>query len=113
MAAVLYRAESVFILPLGVLMFLLGARLLRAGAFEDGERGARLRARLLAVGFGMACRSTPSAVSVARTGSWWAGICALLTVLASWWLRRFDRGPRDLLMHRAYRAPQRVSAIDK
>ncbi|MGP4095369.1 DUF418 domain-containing protein [Nonomuraea sp. KM90] len=49
--AVLFRAELVFIVPLGIVLFLLGARLLRAGVFE--ERGARLRGRLMAVGLGL------------------------------------------------------------
>ena len=48
-----YRAEGIFIIPLGVVLFLLGSRLLRAGAFEDSARGARLRVRLMAVGFGI------------------------------------------------------------
>ncbi|RJL22598.1 DUF418 domain-containing protein [Bailinhaonella thermotolerans] len=47
-----YRAESVLIIPMGTVMFLLGARLLRAGALEDSARGARLRGRLMIVGLG-------------------------------------------------------------
>jgi len=50
---VLHRAEAIFIIPLGVVLFLLGSRLLWAGAFEDSARGARLRVRLMAVGFGI------------------------------------------------------------
>ncbi len=34
--------------------------------------------------------------------SLWAGVSALLVVAASLWLRRFDRGPIELLAHRAY-----------
>ncbi|TDD12341.1 DUF418 domain-containing protein [Nonomuraea deserti] len=48
--AALFRIELIFIVPMGVVLFLLGARLLRAGLFE--ERGARLRRRLVAVGLG-------------------------------------------------------------
>ncbi len=48
--AAIFRAELVFIVPLGIVLFLLGARLMRAGVFE--ERGARLRGRLIAAGIG-------------------------------------------------------------
>ncbi|MEV1000503.1 DUF418 domain-containing protein [Nonomuraea sp. NPDC050202] len=48
---VVFRAELVLIVPLGIVLFLLGARLLRAGVFE--ERGARLRGRLMAAGLGL------------------------------------------------------------
>lgn len=44
----LFRAEPVFLLALGVALFLLGARLLRAGVLTD--QGARLRRRLTALG---------------------------------------------------------------
>lgn len=43
-----YRAELVLILPLGTVLFLLGARLYRAGVFD--ERGAALRRRLTVLG---------------------------------------------------------------
>lgn len=43
-----FRLEAVLILPLGVAMFLLGARLLRAGALAP--EGRQLRRRLLVVG---------------------------------------------------------------
>lgn len=46
--AVAFRLEAVFILALGVAMFLLGAHLLRAGVLE--RDGARLRRRLVAIG---------------------------------------------------------------
>jgi uncharacterized protein len=46
--AVLFRIEPVFIQALSVALFLLGARLLRAGAF--GPDGVALRRRLLVVG---------------------------------------------------------------
>jgi len=179
-----YRAEGIFIIPLGVVLFLLGSRLLRAGAFEDSARGARLRGRLMAVGFGIGVplnvlstlggtdwflvdryllpplvalgllalittlvhRGTAGPIrggltAVGRTAlscyvlqnvvagvlcyGWglglatrfadarpwwvvgaWAGISVLNVVLASWWLRRFDRGPLELVWHWAYRTPQ-------
>ncbi|MEU9836646.1 DUF418 domain-containing protein [Streptosporangium sp. NPDC048047] len=49
----LYRLEAVFIVPLGITLFLLGARLMRAGALEDSARGAALRGRLMAAGLGV------------------------------------------------------------
>ncbi|WP_309501088.1 DUF418 domain-containing protein [Saccharopolyspora gloriosae] len=37
----------------------------------------------------------------------WAVLCATLMPLATWWLRRFTRGPLELAWHWAYQAPQR------
>ncbi|SHG44255.1 uncharacterized protein SAMN05444320_10941 [Streptoalloteichus hindustanus] len=48
-----FRAEAIFTIPLAVTLFLLGARLYRAGAFAPGERGAVLRRRLMIVGLGV------------------------------------------------------------
>lgn len=48
----LFRFEPVLILPLSIALFLLGARLFHAGIFAPG--GARLRRRLLVLGFGIA-----------------------------------------------------------
>jgi uncharacterized protein len=50
----LYRIEAVFIIPLGIVLFLLGSRLLRAGVLEDSGRGALLRRRLMILGLGVA-----------------------------------------------------------
>ncbi|MFI7611782.1 DUF418 domain-containing protein [Nonomuraea terrae] len=47
-----YRLELILIIPMGTVLFLLGARLLRAGVFE--ERGAALRRRLTVLGLGVA-----------------------------------------------------------
>ncbi|MCW4354422.1 DUF418 domain-containing protein [Hoyosella sp. YIM 151337] len=44
------RAEAVFILPYGVMLFLLGAALYRAGAFGADDRGRQLRRRMLIAG---------------------------------------------------------------
>ena len=146
----LHRAEAIFIIPLGVVLFLLGSRLLWAGAFEDSARGARLRVRLMAVGFGigvplnmlstlggltavgrtaLSCYVRQNVVAGALCYGWgfglatrfadarpwwvvgaWAGISVLNVALASWWLRRFDRGPLELVWHWAYRVPQRTLA---
>nr|WP_240972362.1 DUF418 domain-containing protein [Nonomuraea sp. FMUSA5-5] len=185
---VLFRAELVFIVPLGIVLFLLGARLMRAGLFE--ERGARLRSRLMAAGLGagvplnlitsfagpawfmvdrylvaplvalgllaliasivLGLRGEPGVLrrgltAVGRTAlscyvfqnvaasvlcyGWglglagrldglrpwwvpvaWAGICLLFMVLASLWLRRFERGPLELAWQWAYQAPFRTRA---
>jgi uncharacterized protein len=50
----LYRIEAVFIIPLGIVLFLLGSRLLRAGVLENSGRGAMLRRRLMILGLGFA-----------------------------------------------------------
>ncbi|MFI6508114.1 DUF418 domain-containing protein [Streptosporangium sp. NPDC050855] len=47
----LYRIEIVVIVPLGIVLFLLGSRLMRAGMFEDSGRGTALRRRLMVAGF--------------------------------------------------------------
>jgi len=183
----LFRFETFLVIPMGVVLFLLGSRLLQAGAFEDGERGARLRNRLMLVGLGVGAPLNlvtafagpawfmvdryllPPLVAVGLLGlittlvhratgvpglfrrgmtavgrtalsgyvfqnlaasalcygwglglaarlDWarpwwpvlaWAGIVTTLTILSSLWLRRFSRGPLELLWHRAYLAPQR------
>jgi uncharacterized protein len=43
----------------------------------------------------------------------WAAISATMITAASWWLRRFSRGPLEYAWHWAYSAPQhrRPSAI--
>jgi len=47
------RSEAVFVLPLSTVLFLAGARLLRAGALEDSERGRRIQRRLVVWGLGV------------------------------------------------------------
>ena len=42
-----YRAESVFIIPMNVFLFLLGVRLMRSDAFSPDETGRRIRRRML------------------------------------------------------------------
>ncbi len=51
-SAGLYRAEAVFIIPMGIALFLLGSRLLRAGAFAPDPHGAGIRRRLMLAGLG-------------------------------------------------------------
>jgi uncharacterized protein len=188
----LFRAEILLIVPSATVLFLLGSRLLRAGAFDDTPAGARIRRRLVAAGFGVGLplnaltafggedwflvdryllpplvalgllglvttivlrsRRTPGPMrrglaAVGRTAlscyvlqnllgaalcyDWglglaarfadlrpwwvvglWAGVSAVLLVLAPLWLRRFDRGPLELVAHRLYekrRGPAPVS----
>jgi uncharacterized protein len=174
----LFRAELVLIVPSAVVLFLVGSRLVRAGAFT--EAGTRIRRRLIGVGLGvgvplnalaaaagpdwflvdrylapplvalgllglgttlvLGARREPGPIrrgltAVGRTalsgyvlqnvlaavlcygwgfglaerfagaGPWfvlalWAGVSALLLAVAPLWLRHFDRGPLELLVHR-------------
>jgi uncharacterized protein len=176
----LLRAETVLIVPSAVVLFLLGSRLLRAGAFSATEAGARIRRRLMVVGLGfglplnaltvaagpawalldryllpplvglgllglvtelvlragavngpvrralaavgrtaLSCYVLQNLVAGVLCYGWglglanrmagsgplwvialWAGVCALCTGLAVLWLRWFDRGPVELVMHR-------------
>jgi uncharacterized protein len=43
------------------------------------------------------------------TGAVWLAVAVLLVVGASWWMRRFERGPVEAVWDWAYRAPQRRS----
>ncbi|BEK96227.1 hypothetical protein NSK11_contig00088-0014 [Nocardia seriolae] len=45
----LFRLEPIFIFPMSIALFLLGARLFRAGIFQP--EGARIRKRLMVIGF--------------------------------------------------------------
>ncbi|WP_084458323.1 DUF418 domain-containing protein [Nocardia caishijiensis] len=47
-----FRIEAIFVFPMSVALFLLGARLYRAGVFR--AEGARLRRWLMVIGFGVA-----------------------------------------------------------
>ncbi|WP_405495888.1 DUF418 domain-containing protein [Nocardia sp. NBC_00511] len=47
-----FRLEPLFIFPMSIALFLLGARLFRAGVFEPS--GARIRKRLMVLGFAVA-----------------------------------------------------------
>ncbi|WP_223167563.1 DUF418 domain-containing protein [Nonomuraea sp. SYSU D8015] len=67
--AVLYRLELIFIIPMGIMLFLLGALLLRAGLFE--ERGAALRRRLTVTGLGV---GAPLNLLTAYAGPTWFAV---------------------------------------
>ncbi|MEV0292032.1 DUF418 domain-containing protein [Nocardia sp. NPDC050710] len=48
----MFRVEAIFIFPMSIALFLVGVRLFREGVFEPA--GARIRKRLMVVGFGVA-----------------------------------------------------------
>ncbi|MGW6118712.1 DUF418 domain-containing protein [Nocardia sp. NPDC055165] len=50
--ALIFRLEAIFVFPMSIALFLLGARLFRAGVFRP--EGARIRRRLMVVGFAIA-----------------------------------------------------------
>ncbi|HYH30749.1 MAG TPA: DUF418 domain-containing protein [Pseudonocardia sp.] len=188
----LFRIELLLIVPSSVVLFLVGSRLMRSGAFAADEAGARIRRRLAALGLGLgvplnalttvagpdwflvnrylvpplvaigllalgttlvlrARRAGPlrrGVTAVGRTalscyvlqnvlaavlcygwglglaerfagaGPWWvvvlwAGISAVLLVVAPLWLRRHDRGPLELVMHRVYGAVRSPAAAHR
>ncbi|MGY0499799.1 DUF418 domain-containing protein [Nocardia sp. FBN12] len=50
--AIAFRVEAIFVFPMSVALFLVGAHLYRAGVFR--AEGARIRRRLMVIGFGVA-----------------------------------------------------------
>ncbi|MFE3320658.1 DUF418 domain-containing protein [Nocardia sp. NPDC059195] len=50
--ALIFRLETIFLFPMSIALFLVGARLFRAGVF--GPEGARIRRWLMVVGFAVA-----------------------------------------------------------
>lgn len=186
--AAYFRSELLLIVPLSTVLFLAGIEVLRAGVFEDSDRGAHLRRRMMTIGFGvglplnlvtafagpewffvdryvlppivafgllaavteLARRTRPGplgrglvatgraamscyvlqnlvcsvlcygwgfglATTLADARPWWvvaawAAVSALLAALATLWLRRFTRGPLELVLHRLYAGrPNRVA----
>lgn len=182
-SAALYRIELVLIVPSATVLFLLGSRLVRAGALADTADGARTRRRLVVLGLGVAAplnlltafagpawvlvdryvlpplvalgllglitglvlRTRGGAprrglAAVGRTAlscyvlqnvlasvlcyDWglglatrfagarpwwvvglWAVVSLTLVLLATAWLRRFERGPLELVVQRVYARP--------
>ncbi|MFC7404873.1 DUF418 domain-containing protein [Georgenia alba] len=172
----LYRVELLLVVPSSVVLFLIGSRLVRAGALAGTDRGSRLRRRLVLAGLGVGvplnalttwagpdcalvdrylvpplvalgalalgttlvtgARRSPGLLrrgieAVGRTAlscyvlqnviaSWlcydwglglagtdpwravlmWAGISLVLMAAAPLWLRRWPRGPIELVVHR-------------
>lgn len=66
---------TVVIIPSGVVLFLLGSQLMRAGLFADDDRGARLRRRLMAGGLGCGVPLNAATALAGRNGSWWTDTC--------------------------------------
>jgi uncharacterized protein len=83
----LFRIELLLIVPSAVVLFLVGSRLLRAGAFADTADGARIRTRLMLVGLGVAL---PLNALTAFAGTDWFLV------------------DRYLLTHRLYERPDRT-----
>ncbi|WP_410872521.1 DUF418 domain-containing protein [Nocardia sp. A7] len=50
--ALMFRLETIFVFPMSIALFLVGARLFRAGVFRP--EGARIRRRLMVIGFAVA-----------------------------------------------------------
>ncbi|MFC4101482.1 DUF418 domain-containing protein [Paenibacillus xanthanilyticus] len=48
-----FRTEAILVLPLNTFLFLVGFRLMRAGAFHPDERGRLIRRRMLRIGLGL------------------------------------------------------------
>lgn len=92
--AELFRMEAIFVFAMSVALFLTGARLFRAGVFGPG--GARIRKRLMIVGFGVAA-PIDLAVGIAgggdlilftRYGSAPFVALGMLAAVAEWYVRR-------------------------
>jgi uncharacterized protein len=47
------RVEPIFVIPLGITLFLFGVRLMRAGAFADTPEGLRITAQMMRWGLGL------------------------------------------------------------
>ncbi|MGK8512795.1 DUF418 domain-containing protein [Nocardia asiatica] len=89
----LFRVEALFVFAMSVALFLAGSRLLRAGVF--GPEGARIRKRLMILGFGVAA-PIDLAVGIAGGGDLilftrygsapFVGL-GILAAVAEWYLR--------------------------
>jgi uncharacterized protein len=91
----LFRLETLFIFPMSIALFLLGARLFHAGVLD--ERGTRLRRRLMLAGFGVAL---PIDVALEVSGAGGSGLLlarygaapivalAILAAVAEFYARR-------------------------
>ncbi|MGN7479014.1 DUF418 domain-containing protein [Solibacillus silvestris] len=49
----LYRTEAIFIIPLNILLFIIGIKLMRSGAFSFTDRGIAIQRKLLIWGLGL------------------------------------------------------------
>ncbi|GLW89485.1 DUF418 domain-containing protein [Actinokineospora globicatena] len=107
--ALALRAEAVFVLPLGMVLFLAGARLLRAGALEQSVRGDAIRRRLMTWGLGV---GVPLNALTAFAGTDWALVdrylCAPLVAFGL-------LGAITTLVHRTAEGPLRrgITAVGR
>lgn len=184
-----YRSELVLVVPSAVVLFLLGSRLVRAGALGETAAGERLRRRLMLLGFGvgvplnvltaaagpdwllvdryvlpplislgllglvtqvvlhrrggaprravaavgrtaLSCYVLQNVLASVLCHDWglglatrfsdlrpwwvpalWAVVSLVLVLAATAWLRRFDRGPLELLTQRVYAPRRRPAAV--
>ncbi|WP_040779558.1 DUF418 domain-containing protein [Nocardia pneumoniae] len=94
----LFRIEAVFVFAMSVALFLVGARLFRAGVF--GPEGARIRKRLMAIGLGVAAPIDLIAgiagggdlILFTRYGSAPFVSLGILAAAAEWYVRRPEAG---------------------
>jgi uncharacterized protein len=98
--ALLFRLETLFIFPMSIALFLLGARLFAAGVLD--ERGARLRRRLMWFGFGVALPADfalevglggASGLLLSRYGTAPLVALGILAAVAEFYVRRPDHEP--------------------
>ncbi|WP_157129086.1 DUF418 domain-containing protein [Nocardia amamiensis] len=90
----LFRIEAVFVFAMSVALFLVGARLFRAGVFRPD--GARIRKRLMIIGFGVAAPIDLIAgiagggdlILFTRYGSAPFVSLGILAAAAEWYVRR-------------------------
>ncbi|MFR9768494.1 DUF418 domain-containing protein [Nocardia sp. SC052] len=94
----LFRMETIFVFAMSVALFLTGARLFRVGVF--GPEGARLRKRLMILGFGVAAPidlgvgilGGGDLILFTRYGSAPFVSLGILAAVAEWYLRRPGAG---------------------
>jgi uncharacterized protein len=98
--ALLFRLETLLIFPVSIALFLVGAGLFAAGVLD--ERGAKLRRRLMVLGFGIALPAdvalefgNPAGLGLllARYGTAPVVALGILAAVADFYARRPDRAP--------------------
>ena len=92
--ALIFRLETIFVFPMSIALFLVGARLFRAGVF--GPEGARIRRRLMVIGFAVAApldltlgiAGGGDIIVITRYGTAPFVALAILAAVAEFYLRR-------------------------
>lgn len=72
-----------------------------------------LLASALCYGWGLDLTARWGHLGAWFTAGTWLVVSALLVPAASWWMRRFERGPVEALWDRLYRAPQRLVEVGR